>query len=176
MQSQPTEVPQNEPVNHLTSQFDTSAQHGLRNDFEPSPSPALQGEAGGDSPRQLNDTDTLSVSSGGSGRGRKSHNRRLKTQDRSAHGGSPGNRIEEYERSHLSSSRKGDSISFQVIPSVKAVNNVRNRISVDQFPNGESLPLSGFAFLTSCRGHYPYPLASATVNVVCDEPSFEALP
>jgi hypothetical protein len=134
MPSQPTEVSQ-KTVEHLISQSTSSAQHGLLNDLEPSSSPSPRREAGEDSPQQGGDADVVSVSSGGSGRGRKPNIRRLKSRDRSSQGGSPVNRIEEYERSHLSSLRKGDGVSFQVIPSLK---DVQNRISIDQFPNGGS--------------------------------------
>jgi hypothetical protein len=80
------------------------------------------------------DTDALSVSSGGSGRGRKTNIRRLNSHDRSSQGGSPGSRIDEYERSHLPSSKKGDGVFFQVVPSI---NGARRHISVEQFPNGK---------------------------------------
>lgn len=133
MQSQPTEIQKNEP-DSLTPQSVSSARYGLRNDLEPSSSPSPSREAGEDATQQGGDTDTLSVSSAGSGRGRKSNVRRLKSHDSSSHGGSPVNRIEEYERSYLST-KKDDGVSFQVIPSVKGV---RRHISVEQFPNGKS--------------------------------------
>jgi hypothetical protein len=134
MQSQPTEVQQHESVSNLTSQS-TCAHHGLRNDLEPSSSPSLQREAGEDSVQhEGGDTDALSVSSGGSGRGRKTNIRRLNSHDRSSQGVSPGSRIDEYERSHLSTSKRGDSVSFQIVPSI---NGARRHISVEQFPNGK---------------------------------------
>ena len=134
MQPQLTELPQIESVDNLFSQSIFSAQHGLRIGLEPSSSPSSRREAGEDSPQQGNDADAVSVSSGGSGRGRKANLRRLNSNDRCSQGGSPGSRIDEYERSHRSSPSKGDGISFQVIPSIK---NGKERSSVDRFPNGE---------------------------------------
>lgn len=132
MQSQPTEVKENDSTDSL-SQSLSSAQHGLPNDLEPSSGPSPQRDAGEENVQQGGDIDSQSVSSGGSGRGRKPNIGRLKSYDRSSQGGSPVNRIEEYERSHLLSPRKGDGVSFQIIPSVK---DGRHHISIEQFPNG----------------------------------------
>jgi hypothetical protein len=137
MQSEPTEVPKTEPVDNLSPKSNSSAHHGLRNDHQPSTSPLRLREADADNPVSGGDNDTLSASSGGSGRGRQQDLGRLRSRDSSSNGGSPVNRIAEYERSHMISPRKGDAFAFQVIPSVKGG---RDRISVDQFPNGESLP------------------------------------
>ncbi|KAF7512186.1 hypothetical protein GJ744_002348 [Endocarpon pusillum] len=130
MQSQPIDTQPNETDN-LTLQSTPSAQHGLWNDFEPSSSPLPTGRADEDAVQQYKDVDALSHSSGGSSRGRKPNVRRLKSYDRSYHGFSPVNRVEEYERSHLPSN-KDDGISFQVISSVVGV---KRHISVEQFPN-----------------------------------------
>ena len=135
MQSQSTEVQQNEPVKNLAFQYVSSAQHGLWNDLESSSTSPLPREAGEESPQQVGDTDTLSVTSGGSGRGRQSNIGWLKRHGRSSHEVSPVNRIEEYERAHLSSKRDDD-VYFQVIPCVKGV---KSHISVEQFPNGKSV-------------------------------------
>jgi len=134
MQSQPTEIQLNEQ-DSLTFQPVSSAQYGLRNDLEPSSSSSPPRDAIEDAVQQCGDGNTSSVSSGGSARGRKANVRRLRSHDRSSHGGSPGNRIDEYERSHTLS-QKDDGVSFQVIPSVKGAN---RHISVEQFPNGKSL-------------------------------------
>jgi hypothetical protein len=134
MQSRPIEVQQNESVENLPQESVPSAQHGLQNDVESFSNPPPNREAGEDSVQpHSGDADASSVSSG-SRRGRKPHIRRLKSHESSSHGGSPVNRIEEYERSHHSSPRRGDAMAFQVIPSVKGV---RRHISVEQFPNGE---------------------------------------
>jgi hypothetical protein len=134
MQPKPTEIQPNEPDN-LTLQSVSSAQYGLQHDLEPSSSPSPLRAAIEDAVQQGGDTDTSSVSSGGSARGRKPYVRRLKNYDKCSQGGSPINRIDEYERSHTTS-KKDDGVSFQVIPSVKGAS---RHISVEQFPNGKSL-------------------------------------
>lgn len=134
MQPRPTEFPQKEPADNPSSQSTSSAQHGLQNDLQPCPSPSLRREAGEGFPQQGHDADAVSVCSGGSERGRKANVRRLNSNDRSSQGSSPGNRIDDYERSHRSSPRSGGGLSFQVIPSLK---NAKERSSVDQFPNGK---------------------------------------
>lgn len=173
MQSQPTEVSQNEPVDDHISQSISSAQHGIWTDVEPSSSPSLRRDAGEDSPHPGGSADAVSVSSAGSGRGRKPNSRRLKSHDRSSEGSSPGSRIEEYERSHLPSPCLGDGVLFQVIPSVK---DVKKRLSVDQFPNGKSLLVYQCNDLTIYRGYHSHPIASAAVDFVCDELGLQTLP
>lgn len=135
MQSQPTEVPQNEPVDSLISYSISTTQYGLQNELDPSSHPTLQREAGEDSRHRDRDGDASSVSSGGSGRDRELNIRRLRSQDRCSQGGSPVGRVEQYERSHLLPPSKGDGVSFQIIHSTKGV---RPCVSVDQFPNGKS--------------------------------------
>jgi hypothetical protein len=134
MQSQPTEIQPNEP-DSLTFQPVSSAQYGLRNDLELSSSSSPPRDAIENAAQQCSDGDTSSVSSGISVRGRKPNVRWLRSHDGSSHGGSPGNRIDQYERSHTSS-QKDERVSFQVIPSVKGANGY---ISVEQFPNGKLL-------------------------------------
>lgn len=147
MQSQLTEVQHNESVNNLPSSSSTSTQHGLRHDLDPSSSPSLQREVGEDSPSPGGDNDTLSISSRGSGsaRGRKSKIGRLRSPDRSSQGGSPGSRVELYEKSHYLSAKSDDEVLFKVIPSV---NEVEHRVSVDHFPNGESRRVYGVLCIT----------------------------
>ena len=172
MQSQPTAVPQNEPVESLSSPSTSSAQYGLWQDSKPSSSPSLSREAGGDSPRQSGDNDALSVSSSGSGRGRKPNIRRLKSEDRFSEGGSPVGRIEQYERSQLSSPRKGGDLSFQVIPLAAGI---KCRVSVNQFPNGKPILIPLCSVLIVCRGHDPYSLVPATSDIVSHESGLQAL-
>lgn len=173
MQSQPTATPQNEPVDSLSSQSTSSTQYGLWHDFKSSSNPSLPREAGEDSPRPSGDTDALSCCSGGSGRGRKPNIRRLKSEDRFSPGGSPVGRIEQYEKSQLSSPRKGGDVSFQVIPSTEGI---KCRVSISQFPNGRPSLASTWIILTVYRGHDPYSLVPATGNIVCHESGLEALP
>jgi hypothetical protein len=134
MQSQPTEI-QPDEQDSFTLQSVSSAQHGLRNDLEPSSSSSPPRDAIEDAVQQCGDGDTSSVSSGRSARGWKPNIRRLRSHDGSSQGGSPGNRIDIYERSHTSSKKDGG-LSFQVIPSVTGNN---RHITVEQFPNGKSL-------------------------------------
>ncbi len=132
MQSQPNDTQPNETDN-LSLTSDPSAQHGLWDDLEPSSNPLPTKRVDGDTFQQCKDADTLSLSSDGSGRGRKPNVRGVKSYDRSSHGSSPVNRIEEYERSNLPSNEE-DGTYFQVISSVAGV---KPRISVEQFPNGK---------------------------------------
>lgn len=136
MQSQSTDVSHNEPVDSFTSKSASSTQHGLRNDPEPPSSPSLH-EAGEGLLQQCDDTDASSVSSGQSTRGWKHDDiGGLKSHEKLAHGGSPQNRIEHYERRLFSPFREEYSVSFQAIPSTK---DDKDHTSINRFPNGMSL-------------------------------------
>jgi hypothetical protein len=81
------------------------------------------------------ESDNLSVSSGGTQRGRPSFTpRRLSSShDNSSHEGSPGSRVEEYEKEHAQSRKPSDGMIFQIIPSAK---DKVNGVSIESFPNG----------------------------------------
>jgi hypothetical protein len=111
-------------------------------DREPSPEP--------------DDADTISIASSRSRRGRRANAEWLSSRSSSSQEGSPGHRIEEYERAHKSLRKPSTGVIFQVIPSDKDAN---NRISVEQFPNGQSRhAVVCIAVLTCRRGPDPYPL------------------
>jgi hypothetical protein len=79
-------------------------------------------------------SDALSVSSGGTRRGRATNAGRLNSRDNSSQEGSPGSRIEEYERASLRYRKPSDEMMFQLIPSDK---NKPANVTVEDFPNGE---------------------------------------
>jgi hypothetical protein len=83
----------------------------------------------------LEDTsDNFSVSSGGTRRGRSADVGRLSRQHSSSQEGSPGSRIDDYERAFTKHRRTSDEMIFQVVPSAR---DKHSNVSIQSFPNGE---------------------------------------
>lgn len=79
------------------------------------------------------DSDDVSSSSGGARRGRSANFGRMSSPERSSQEGSPGSRIDEYERAQTQSRKRSDGMVFQIIPTAKGK---PQTISIEDFPNG----------------------------------------
>jgi hypothetical protein len=79
------------------------------------------------------DTDSVSVSSRDTQRGRPSNAGRISSRNTSSQSGSPGTRIEEYEKANALRRKRSDGMIFQVIPSAKGKT---QHVSIESLPNG----------------------------------------
>ena len=79
------------------------------------------------------EADNLSVSSRGTRRGRSANAGRISSRETSSQEGSPGSRIDEYERAHAQLRKRSDGIIFQIVPSAKGK---IQTLSIESFPNG----------------------------------------
>ncbi|ETN41609.1 uncharacterized protein HMPREF1541_03545 [Cyphellophora europaea CBS 101466] len=77
------------------------------------------------------DCDALSVSSGGTSRGRQRDLRRLSSRDDSSYSSSPGSRIDEYERRHTKPKKRTGDMIFEIVPS----KHNQNGVAIEEFPN-----------------------------------------
>ncbi|OQU94529.1 hypothetical protein CLAIMM_00878 [Cladophialophora immunda] len=133
MHPAPSEASQNatsvEPTQQLPS---PSTQHGLP-DVEHEASGGLPSTRSPSEPTPDADEpfDNVSVHSSGTQRGRSSNARWISSRDSSSQG-SPGSRIDEYERAHTQYRKPSDGMIFQVIPSSK---DKTSRVSIENFPN-----------------------------------------
>lgn len=174
MQSAPPETPQNATSPNRSQLPPPTVQHG---------SPDNPDEASGRLPdvaddREANagtdDADTISVASDRSRRGRRADAEWLSSRSNSSQEGSPGYRIEEYERAHKSMRKPATGVIFQIIPSAR---DAANKISVEEFPNGPFLQLSAhIARLTDRRGTHPYPFEPRSRDTLGNESRFPTLP
>ncbi|KIX00014.1 uncharacterized protein Z518_10941 [Rhinocladiella mackenziei CBS 650.93] len=98
-------------------------------------------------------TDNLSVSSAGTQRGRRANTRRISSRENSSQDGSPGSRIDEYERAHAQPRKRSDGMIFQIVPSVKGKS---QSVSIESFPN---------EVLTHILSHLP-PETLSSMNLV----------
>jgi len=139
MQPAPSEVFQNATLIEAPQSPSPSTQHGL-------PVNVLQASGGTLSPSSpgapssvSDDNDSISVASGETHRGRNSHVGRLSSRDDSSQGGSPGTRIDEYEKAHATQRKRSDGMIFQIVPMAKGK---AQSISIESFPNGaaENIP------------------------------------
>jgi len=133
MQSAPSEISQNAtlldqpPVSSPSSQYGLQGTlHAASDDFLRENSPRVPGSA-------IDDTDTASVSSGGTQRGRSTNAGRIRSRDTSSQEGSPGSRIDEYEKAHAQPRKPSDGMIFQIVPSAKGK---IDTVSIETFPNG----------------------------------------
>jgi hypothetical protein len=134
MQPEPSRVSQNDSL--VSAQNPTTPnQHGLSDEHDESSATLLGREDVARTSGASTESDTTSVSSEGSRRGRDTHSGRLNSSSSSSSSqrGSPVTRVEEYERQHTYSRRASDRITFQVIPSAAGSS---SRVSIEEFPNG----------------------------------------
>ncbi|KAL2444014.1 hypothetical protein ABEF95_014725 [Exophiala dermatitidis] len=110
----------------------TSAQHGLLDRDDRASGGALSGSRPRVSHSTVGDSDALSVSSAGTHGGRPANTRRVSSSDDSSQAGSPGSRIDEYERAHTRLQKRSDGMLFQVVPTAKGK---PSRVSIEEFPN-----------------------------------------
>ena len=135
MQPAPSEAPQ-----HVTSadhsQYPPSTlQHGSPDNADQASGRARPGADDREPSPDLVDADAASIASNGSRRGRRAHAGWLSSRSNSSQEGSPGHRIEEYERAHKALRKPSIGVVFQVIPSAK---DAQDKISVEEFPNGQN--------------------------------------
>lgn len=131
MQSAPTEASQNATSVELPQTSTPPSHHGLQEHDEPA---FGRLPAGAKELRSIppDDSDAVSSSSGDTSRGRQLDFRRLSTRDDSSHSGSPGSRIDQYERKHAKPRKRSDGMIFQVVPS----KDNGNGVAIEEFPNG----------------------------------------
>ena len=137
MQPAPPEIPQNATSVDQTQQPSPPAQHGLPHLQQPASSGTLLRSGHREPTTNLEDTlDNVSVSSGGTHgghRGRSPNTGRLSREQSSSQEGSPGSRIDEYERAFTKYRRPSDEMVFQIVPSAK---DKPSLVSIEGFPNG----------------------------------------
>lgn len=148
MQPASTEVPQQNSVEFLTLNPSTSAQHGLQHGPEYASSSPATGEAERESTQSFTDADAFSVSSGESGRGREVQGGRLSGSERSSLNGSPGSRIDEYEKLNTRSQRRNAASTYREKPPIRRVSYDGGRVLFDRFPNGRLFRRPSFSRLT----------------------------
>lgn len=139
-------------VDQTQQSLSPPTQHGL-SDNEPR---ASGGTLSSDNPREpshlLEDLDYLSVSSGGTQRGRSANAGRISSRDNSSQEGSPGSRIDEYERAHVQHRKRSDGIIFQIVPSAT---DKSRRVFIESFPNGTTNILCSEVLLTGLQRSSP---------------------
>lgn len=134
MQSAPSLTTQNAiPVDNPQNPPNT-VQHGSSDNPDQASSRLPDVAGDGEPSTGPDDPDTISVASNHSRRGRRANAEWLSSRSSSSQEGSPGNRIEEYERAHKSLRKPPTGVIFQVVPSA---GDATNRTSVEEFPNGE---------------------------------------
>lgn len=133
MQPAPPEASQNATSLDQTQLPPTTLQHGSPDNSDQASGRLPHGVDDREPNADLEDADVVSIASSQSRRGRRANPEWLSLSSRSnsSQEGSPGHRIEEYERAHATP-RKPPGVLFQVIPSAKGV----SKISIEKFPNG----------------------------------------
>jgi hypothetical protein len=135
MQSAPPEIPQNATSSNRSHIPPTSIQHGSPQNPDEASSRLPDVADDGEPNARTDDADTISITSDRSRRGRGADAEWLSSRSGSSHEGSPGYRIEEYERAHKSIRKPATGVMFKIIPSTR---DTTNRISIEAFPNGQS--------------------------------------
>ncbi|KAJ9501527.1 hypothetical protein H2202_003321 [Exophiala xenobiotica] len=107
-------------------------QHGEPVNDQPASVGTLYGSSPGMPSSIPDDTDSVSVSSRDTQRGRPSNAGRISSRNTSSQSGSPGTRIEEYEKANALRRKRSDGMIFQVIPSAKGKT---QHVSIESFPN-----------------------------------------
>lgn len=101
--------------------------HDASSGFLPENSPRVPESA-------VEDTDAASVSSSGTQRGRSTNTGLRGSRGNSSQEGSPGSRIDEYEKAIAQPRKLSDGMIFQIVPSAKGK---IDTVSIETFPNGE---------------------------------------
>lgn len=171
MQSAPSEVSQNATSVETFDNQSSSSEHGI-SILPDLASGRLPGGGGREPLLSPDDTDSASVSSGSTRRGRRSNTRRVSDRGRSSQESSPGSRIEEYEKLHQYGRKKSPPLAFQVVASGK---DKTKGISIDKFPNGKSAWENGIQVLTQCRGLDTCSLSFAPGNTLFHELGVQAI-
>lgn len=135
MHPAPPEASQNATsVDQTQHSLPTPTQHGLPDIEQQASGGTLSTSSPSEpTPNLENTLDNVSVNSDGTQRGRSSNAGRLSRQHSSSQEGSPGSRIDEYERAYTKYRRPSDEMIFQVVPSTR---DRPSKVTIDNFPNG----------------------------------------
>lgn len=139
MQSAPSESSQNATSVDQPQFPSPPSQYGLPDILHDASGGFLRADSPRRSESVLEDTDAASVSSSGTQRGRSSNAGLRSSRDNSSQEGSPGSRIDEYEKAHAQPRKLSDGMIFQIVPSAKGK---IDTVSIETFPNGWSRFLS----------------------------------
>ncbi|KAK4941484.1 hypothetical protein LTR10_018628 [Elasticomyces elasticus] len=132
MQPAPSEVLQNATLVEQPQFPSPSTQHGLPINVLQASGGTLSPSSPGAASSVSDDIDSISIASGETHRGRNSHVGRLSSRDDSSQGGSPGTRIDEYEKAHATQRKRSDGMIFQIVPMAKGK---AQSVSIESFPN-----------------------------------------
>ncbi|RVX67608.1 hypothetical protein B0A52_08137 [Exophiala mesophila] len=132
MQSAPSEVSQLASSLYQTQSSSPPSQHGFPRSGQQTSGGSLYETSPRESSLVIEDTDSASVSSSSTRRGRSSNIARISSRDTSSQDASPGSRIDDYERQHARYRKPSDGGTFQVVPST---NPGPYRVSINDFPN-----------------------------------------
>lgn len=138
MQPAPFEAPQPATSVDQSHSPPNTVQHGSPNISDQASGRLPGGTDDREPSPETDEVDTISTTSDRSQRGRRASVEWLSSRSHSSQDGSPGYRIEEYERAHKSLRKPSHGVVFQVIPSLRDANNT---VSVEEFPNGQSVML-----------------------------------
>lgn len=133
MQSAPSETFQNATSVDQSQVSSPPSQYGLPDILHVASSGFLRENSPRVPDSVIEDTDAASVSSRGTQRGRSTNSRRISSRDNSSQEGSPGSRIDEYEKAHAQPRKLSDGMVFQIVPSAKGK---IDTVSIETFPNG----------------------------------------
>lgn len=133
MQSAPSEVSQNATLVDQPQVSSPPSQYGLPDTLHTASGGFLRENGPWVPDSVVDDTDTASVSSGGTQRGRSTNAGRIRSRDAASQDGSPGSRIDEYEKAHAQPRKRSDGMVFQIVPSAKGK---IDTVSIETFPNG----------------------------------------
>jgi len=134
MQPAPIEASLFATSEYRTPSPSSSQEHGLSNKPESASDQPLAQEDGREPSYPSNEADAASVASSDTRRGRKVDAGRISSRTNSSQDGSPGSRIEAYEKANSTKSKTSGPVEFHVVPSGKTTS---TGASIDGFPNGK---------------------------------------
>ena len=135
MQPAPLAALQNTISEDRSTSSSTLQEYGLQCISEPAPDRTLANGDGREPTSPPDGADIASVASDGARRGRRLNAGRISSQPTSSQEGSPGSRIEAYEKANAIKPKMSGPLGFQVISSGNARN---NESTIDNFPNGKT--------------------------------------
>ena len=133
MQPAPSEVSQTATSIESLPEPTRTFQHGLSPTDELASAGFSSAEVVRVSSTSADDADNASVTSTSTHRGRRFDTRRLSRSESSSQESSPGSRIDEYEKAHVTPRKPMDGMVFKIVPMAAGK---QNRVSVLDFPNG----------------------------------------
>ena len=177
MQSAPSEALPNATSVDRTQETPSPSQHGFPHIERQASDGALSRSNLRESTQSTEGSlDNVSVSSGGTRRGRSTNAGRLSRQHSSSQESSPGSRISDYERAFTNYRRPSDELIFQVFPKV---GDKSLQVSIESFPNGKDIKSclqSSLSLLTTGRGPYAYLVLFACGHSIFDELGIPPIP